>query len=197
MPGCSSCSVDAAARAVWQDGMAVCNRREGSPDSQICSPTFVSTGGRGEREHSRPRRKDPPPNPMDGSTAGPQRGQPLASPRLFYSSCVQPPSDSAVPSLTHPHASGDGRAWPWPGRSSLKARSAAENRLSNGKRHLHAIRSSAWANGFSATLCQISALGFPAWGMPAQEKEEAFRNRCEAAAQLTVTLDLRYVSRRM
>jgi hypothetical protein len=33
--------------------------------------------------------------------------------------------------------------------------------------------------------------------MPAQEKEEAFRNRCEAAAQLTVTLDLRYVSRRM
>jgi hypothetical protein len=45
--------------------------------------------------------------------------------------------------------------------------------------------------------CQISALNFPAWGMPALEKEEAFRNRCEPAAQLIVTLDLRYVRRRV
>jgi hypothetical protein len=38
----------------------------------------------------------------------------------------------------------------------------------------------------------------PSVGMPAQQKEEAFRNRCAAAAQLTVTtLDLRYVSRRV
>ena len=33
--------------------------------------------------------------------------------------------------------------------------------------------------------------------MPALEKEEAFRNRCEPAAQLIVTLDLRYASRRV
>jgi hypothetical protein len=33
--------------------------------------------------------------------------------------------------------------------------------------------------------------------MPAQEKEEAFTNRCEPAAQLTLTLDLGYVSRRV
>jgi hypothetical protein len=33
--------------------------------------------------------------------------------------------------------------------------------------------------------------------MPALEKEEAFRNRCEPAAQLIVTLDLRYVRRRV
>jgi hypothetical protein len=39
--------------------------------------------------------------------------------------------------------------------------------------------------------------GIPRWGMPARENEEAFRNRYEAAVQLTVTLDLRSVSRRV
>ena len=33
--------------------------------------------------------------------------------------------------------------------------------------------------------------------MPARENEEAFPNRYEAAVQLTVTLDLRSVSRRV
>ena len=39
--------------------------------------------------------------------------------------------------------------------------------------------------------------GIPRWAMPARENEEAFPNRYEAAVQLTVTLDLRSVSRRV
>ena len=59
--------------------------------------------------------------------------------------------------------------------------------------------SSAWANGFSATLCLPECFSrvLPAWGMPAREKEEAFPNRYEAAVEPTVTLDLRSVSRRV
>jgi hypothetical protein len=44
---------------------------------------------------------------------------------------------------------------------------------------------------------QISAPVFAAWGVPAREKEEAFPNRYDPAAQRTLTLDLRYVSRRV
>ena len=57
----------------------------------------------------------------------------------------------------------------------------------------------AWANGVSTTLClpDFCSRVFAAWGVPAREKEEAFPNRYDPAAQRTLTLDLRYVSRRV
>ncbi len=48
-----------------------------------------------------------------------------------------------------------------------------------------------------ACLPDFCSRVFAAWGVPAREKEEAFPNRYDLAAQRTVTLDLRYVSRRV
>ena len=71
-------SVETASQAVWQGNMPACNRqravqirRHYDPDVRLC--------GRGQREYP-DRGGRTLPNLMDGATAGPQRGRPLASP---------------------------------------------------------------------------------------------------------------------
>ena len=71
-------SVETASQAVWQGNMPACNRqravqirRHYDPDVRLC--------GRGQREYP-DRGGRTLPNHMDGATAGPQRGRPLASP---------------------------------------------------------------------------------------------------------------------
>jgi len=60
LPGCCSCSVDAAARAVWQDGIPACNRRRALQIRRYDPPTFVALSGRRQRGYSRPEWKDYP-----------------------------------------------------------------------------------------------------------------------------------------
>ena len=78
LPGCSSCSVDAAARAVWQDGMPACNRRRALQIRRYDPPTFVSQSSSAARVlPTRVEGLSPETNLMDGSTAGPQLERPL------------------------------------------------------------------------------------------------------------------------
>ena len=191
-------SLDAEARAASHGYKAACNcRRVKIPDSQVYPPGDVPAAAVAV-EYSRPRRKDSPITAWTARKSVPSEDKCWHRPDSS-TVCTFGPIAFGPAALLHSPASGDGRDWPWPERASPTARSVAEKRLSSVKCSLHAIRSSARANGFSATLClpDFFSRVFPAWGMPARENEEAFPNRYEAAVQPTITLHLRSVSRRV
>ena len=133
LPGCSSCSVDAAARAVWQDGMPACNRRRALQIRRYDPPTFVALSEWSSAARVLPTRVEGlSRNLMDGSTAGPQRERPLSSPNSSIVGTFDPiafgPSVASLPPCN----------WRRPslavaGAGIAEARSVAANRLGSVK----------------------------------------------------------------